>query len=204
MFESRRSLLRLLQPAAILWLIWLILDRTRLPHGHFAAEDDALGRFSTIRCTATENPRHRRCHFRNVCLNRTSGRVSFYRPLEHSQVPLVDTSFSTGMPKPFLFIRAQIPANFSFAVDVTYSPLPESEYEEMREHVGIIYEPFWPANFGHALGDDIFPFWRLLRRFKLLDARNGYRLFITGIHWYCNGTRNEQCRYRARSQRSRC
>lgn len=190
---SCRSFQRLTSPILFLSILWLLVHRYALNSTILREESERLGPFSSVRCTSTDNPRHRRCHFRNVCINRTSGRVFYYRPQHHMRVPLVDVSFSTGLPQPLVFIRAGIPANFSIAVDVVYSRLPERDYDELNEDVAIIYEPFWPANFGHAIGDDFFPFWRLLRRFRLLGRNNGYRMFLTGVHWFCNGTRDERC-----------
>ncbi|KAI9018362.1 hypothetical protein DFJ74DRAFT_219578 [Hyaloraphidium curvatum] len=191
--DFRRVLLRLAGPALAFLLLWSLTGRPVLhPSGRDPRLNGRLGPYSTVRCTGTEDPRHRRCHFRNVCVNRTSGRIKFYRVPSHADVPLVDSDFSTGLPKPLAYLRAQIPANFSIAVDVTYEHLPSADFEEMEEDVALIYEPFWPANFGHALGDDFFPFWRLIRRFKLLGSPRGYRLLLTGIHWYCNGTRDER------------
>ncbi|KAK4049306.1 hypothetical protein OIV83_004243 [Microbotryomycetes sp. JL201] len=141
--------------------------------------------YSSVDCHGTEgtaNPLETKCRFRNVCLelldlpehramldadvknNPEYVRLSYYRPDWLAEAPLYwfkgyakDGPWSrvdwAGTLKPTL-VSGTVPP------DSLWSPAETT----------ILTEAWWPENFGHALGDDYLPVYRLAQYFDRFDS----------------------------------
>ncbi|GAA6037485.1 hypothetical protein JCM8097_008211 [Rhodosporidiobolus ruineniae] len=124
--------------------------------------------------------RQRSCHFKNVCVR--------LLPIEHltHDTETNTTVELTYYKSPLLLGGPQVWSTSQGAdepwvmTDRDHFLTKKDVYEEMPSKARFVQEPtvlmgaFWPHNFGHALGDDMLPAFRLLRNFDLVEKDNYY------------------------------
>ncbi|BGP20191.1 hypothetical protein JCM10213v2_008326 [Rhodosporidiobolus nylandii] len=161
-------------------------------HSLFSAKDTDHDRFSWHQCIGGaeyDNGGHdmpgdkasaRQCHFKNVCV-----RLLPLDGMKHD----TDTNATielTYHKSPMLRGGPEIWSNWQqpdapwlmsdrdhyLRKKDVYEPIPSSA--KFVKTPTVLMGSFWPLNFGHALGDDIFPAFRLLRQFDLVRLDNYY------------------------------
>ena len=126
-------------------------------------------------CTFEANWRVTSCYFRNVCVNTTSKNIVYYLDPKATASVHTEEFFNnkSGFPSPLAFMQAgnvipqedpsvvvsvELRRNQAFPTKAFFLPGP------------VVYmEPFTPNNFGHCITDNVFPAYRLLRRFGMAD-----------------------------------
>ncbi|GAA5820822.1 hypothetical protein JCM11251_001830 [Rhodosporidiobolus azoricus] len=126
----------------------------------------------------------RRCHFKNVCVR--------LLPLDASVGLKWDTDTNTTIEltyykNPLLVGGTKIWSTTQggdeeswLMTDRDHNLTTKTVFEEVPKELKKVETPtvlmgsFWPHNFGHAIGDDLFPAFRLLRQFNLLRPDNYY------------------------------
>jgi len=90
---------------------------------------------------------------------------TFHLSLSKSQ----DAIYGDFPPK-FVNLRKWIDNDrrFSASLRVIRSAIPEDAIWSAAD-VHVLYGQFWPENFGHVLGDDVYPAYQLMRMFNSLD-----------------------------------
>lgn len=145
-----------------------------------------------------------RCHFKNVCLElldfpvrsnaaedptyvysdegqpRQSMRMTYHRPPQARNAPLYwSDNFHPKRP----WVRV---ARESYLTpELEFSPIPDDALWAPAEHA-ILQEAFWPENFGHSMGDDFLPAYRLAKAFGAWD-RSDTQLIMHPPCWYRDG-----------------
>lgn len=163
------------------------------PPGHSNHRDPPTS--SWHRCVHARDPGRRSCHFRNVCLrllppttlkdqrlatprNSTPivvGKILYYRDPDTSHVPLDALLSMTLQPLRVRSWEPQFPEPLAIP-EIIQSSIPSSAV--FREGVVAWMGSYWPTNFGHAIGDDFFPIFRLLRRFGFLGRSRDTRILM--------------------------
>ena len=115
----------------------------------------------------------RMCWFGNVCINRDR-QLLFYSDPELPAEPIrVDRSIHTSFPSHLVNLRRYMASGSQafYTVQVVRSAIP-SHAVWSASSVHALYHQFWPENFGHVLGDDVYPVYQQLRRFGLIASRD--------------------------------
>ncbi|KAK4047101.1 hypothetical protein OIO90_006303 [Microbotryomycetes sp. JL221] len=153
--------------------------------------------YSSVDCHGTEgvsNPVDNKCRFRNVCLellplpqNRAMldadkdnapeyAKLYYYRPSWLKQAPLYwFKGYAHKEPWSRIdwagTLKPTIMDDF-VPVDSWWSTAPTT----------ILTEAWWPENFGHALGDDYLPIYRLAKYFDQFDSKDLSVIFHPSCH----------------------
>ncbi|KAI5477587.1 glycosyltransferase family 61 protein [Pseudohyphozyma bogoriensis] len=118
-----------------------------------------------------------RCHFKNVCIRLlepldpyatyptmnppSSVEMIYYRPSSAREAPVFwYDGHSNDMP----WVR--IDRDSGLTPSFKFNELPQDAWWAPAETT-VLTEAFWPENFGHALGDDYLPVYRLAKSFSL-------------------------------------
>ena len=139
------------------------------------SEYDCLAGHSTpgvegIRDVTTHS---RMCWFRNVCMNRQRELFYYSDPSLPAEPIRVDTAIHTSFPSRLVNLRRYLPGGALgqalYTVQLEREAIPATAVWSTAA-VHALYHQFWPENFGHVLGDDVYPVYQQLRRFGLLGA----------------------------------
>jgi hypothetical protein len=81
----------------------------------------------------------------------------------------VGSPIQTAFDDPLVIINAADHSKFHTKLTpiIRFGEIP-SDATTISQEVVVMFDPFWPENFGHAMGDDFFRVWRLLHRFDLI------------------------------------
>ena len=138
----------------------------------------------------------RMCHFRSVCLDR-EGELLFYSDPTIPPEPIkVDRTIHTDFPAHLVNLRRYVVGleQAFYSARVVRSAIPtDAVWSSARVHA--VYHQFCPENFGHVLGDDLYPVWQQLRRFGINSSR--HELQILACEHCSYSGRDEQSRHRA-------
>ncbi|GAA6034785.1 hypothetical protein JCM8097_001168 [Rhodosporidiobolus ruineniae] len=125
----------------------------------------------------------RRCHFQNVCARllpldapgmkwdtdtNTTIELTYYRDPRLGGGSTIWSTETRESEEPWLMTDR----DHYLTVREVYGEMPREK--ELVEPPTVLMGAFWPANFGHALGDDLLPAFRLLQLFSLLRPDNYY------------------------------
>lgn len=97
-------------------------------------------------------------------IQKSSVSLFYYRPIQAKQSPIF---WYDEFPQEGPWVR--IDRDSSLTPTMIYSPLsqePEITYWSPAQ-TSVLTESFWPENYGHALGDDFLPIYRLATSFGL-------------------------------------
>jgi hypothetical protein len=117
------------------------------------------------------------CLFKNVCFQQNGQLLYFHQqhfPLFTSRRFRTGDKVHETFPDPLLFTTPEDKKRFKglfgyqmqsqFKPDVVRRSLNVTNYF-LETDVVVLFDSFWPENFGHAMGDDFFRVWKMLRRF---------------------------------------
>ena len=153
-----------------------------VPHG------SSRQRFSSYDCLAGHSTpglegvrdstvHSRMCLFRDVCLDRQRQLFYYSDPALPPEPLRVDSAIHTAFPPRLVNLRRYLPAgqpgtgHAFFTAHLTRSAIPaDAVWAAASAHA--LYHQFWPENFGHVLGDDVYPVWQQLRRFGVSEPRD--------------------------------
>ncbi|GAA5879965.1 hypothetical protein JCM8547_008602 [Rhodosporidiobolus lusitaniae] len=161
-------------------------------HIYFSARDADVDKFSWHQCVGGaewgnsgermpgEQVRQRSCHFKNVCVRLVPIGAKQYDTDLNATIELTYYKSPMLLGGPQVWSTSQ-PADAPWLMSDRNHYLSKKDvYEPMPTNVQFVKTPsvlmgsFWPHNFGHALGDDMFPAFRLLRNFGLVRKDNYY------------------------------
>ncbi|GAA6033699.1 hypothetical protein JCM8097_004388 [Rhodosporidiobolus ruineniae] len=162
-------------------------------HRYLTAQDRQVERFSWHQCLGGAEwgnegwpfpgvtpVKHRHCHFKNVCVK--------LLPIDHLRYD-TETNYTVGLTYykspllaggPEIWSTTQSNEEPWLMTDRDHYLLKTESLEPMPKNRRFVKEPtvimgsFWPQNFGHALGDDSLPAFRLLRQYELVQKDNYY------------------------------
>ncbi|GAA5905305.1 hypothetical protein JCM6882_003740 [Rhodosporidiobolus microsporus] len=160
---------------------------------YFSSQDPDVERFSWHQCIGGgewgnsgealfggNSVRERHCRFSNVCV-RLLPLDQFQHDSEtNTTVELTYYKSPMLLGGPEIWSTTQDEDKPWLMTDRDHFLTKRTVYEAMPRNVRFVEEPtvlmgsFWPHNFGHALGDDLFPAYRLLRNFDLVRPDNYY------------------------------
>ncbi|GAA5972796.1 hypothetical protein JCM11641_003945 [Rhodosporidiobolus odoratus] len=155
-------------------------------------ESTDLSRFSWHQCisgaewgnSGTALPgdpvRNRQCHFKNVCVRLLP--LSEFKHDTDTNTTIELTYYKSPMLKdgPEIWDEPRREAKPWLMTDRDHYLSRREVWEPLPKGARFVKEPtvlmgsFWPLNFGHALGDDMFPAFRLLKQFELVRPDNYY------------------------------
>lgn len=118
----------------------------------------------------------RSCHFKHVCLEWRSRKFFYFRPEFARDYPLKTnkdvTRPANGLEEtifreqPYIATR-KADLDTGVTPQVVLAKIPTDSLVVWLDY-GVLFDAFWPENFGHALGDDFFPAWRIAKTFNVL------------------------------------
>lgn len=132
----------------------------------------------------------RSCSFESVCWN-DAGELLFYSdPSLPSEPQQVSNAIYGDFPPKFVNIRKWIDNenHFSISLRVIRSAIPSNAVWSPAG-VHVFYGQFWSENFGHVLGDDVYPAYQLMRMFNVLDRHA--QILAQWECWFSGGPDNE-------------
>jgi hypothetical protein len=143
--------------------------------------------YSQFRCIHLEGQRS--CFFHNVCLMTSSNTTNFYdwniQYFENPSTlpePLLDgRGIWTKFSHTFVSIRKNSGEEESkwLPINVVRDTIPKNS-SWFSAPVAAIFCPFYPDNFGHALGDDVFPIFVDFSDFNILDLLENTQPIMVG------------------------
>ena len=153
-----------------------VLPRAPLRSGHSLFSDhDCVAGHSTpgIEGIRDATAHSRMCWFRDVCINRERQLFFYSDPALPAEPIRVDTAIHTGFPAHLVNLRRYLPGGGQafYSVKLLRSAIPSTAVWSPSS-IHAIYHQFWPENFGHVLGDDVYPVYQQLRRFGLSASRD--------------------------------
>lgn len=116
-----------------------------------------------------------RCRFRNVCVD-ANGTMLYFDPQGTAEDYLRE-------PRPFAWLHKDPLGKVPLKLKLVNGEPPQNA--NWSPHPAVLFHPFHPVNFGHALDDDFFGAFRLLRPFGLQHNRD--MIFLT------DDTRIDEC-----------
>ena len=115
----------------------------------------------------------RMCWFRDVCLTRDRQLLFYSDPSLPAEPIRVDAAIHAGFPSHLVNLRRYLPSGGQafYTVQLQRAAIP-SDAVWSTSPLHAIYHQFWPENFGHVLGDDVYPVFQQMRRFGLSAVRD--------------------------------
>ena len=99
------------------------------------------------------------CYFEDVCIDIKARQIQIFvdpsEPVPSAPVDAID-------------IRTRGLGSFILTTALRIGPAPQI-VPESAEGVPVLIHPYWPENFGHAIGDDLFPAWRVAQVFGIAE-----------------------------------
>ena len=146
---------------------------------------DATPTHSLLHCKRADDYRDRMCHLEHVCWDTVDRTWVFFENSDENPPTLLPTERGVmalvNMSTPLVQLRREeepyevpLPLRVSSgmhpAAREAHAAPPEDEATFTYHHASahIVFESFWAENFGHAVGDDIFPAYFLLSSFGFL------------------------------------
>jgi hypothetical protein len=132
----------------------------------FVALASIAAEYSNHDCIGQREISSRTCLFQNICFQLATAHFTFFvSPNLTSPFP------ATTFTSPHINMRSNGLNPFHMTFDISHEVFPDSfavtSAATNRTH--LLLFPYWPENFGHALGDDAFALWRAARAFGLYD-----------------------------------
>jgi hypothetical protein len=148
-----------------------------------ATEVAFAARSSWIHCIGGTLPSdwpERTCHMKRVCLDRDTKSFRFYSSHGFMDFDGMHLMSLKDIPIANLRVQREPDANdvkSPFHLELVFGSVPVSLV--MFDRPVALFDPFWPVNWGHALGDDILPVFRALSIFDLLKADGDVQFLTT-------------------------
>ena len=136
----------------------------------------------------------RTCYLQNVCFNALEELVLYSDPSLPSPPLSVSNGIYVDLPYEWVSLRRYEKPHRYRSARVLRQPIP-NDVVWASAAVHVLYHQYWPENFGHVLGDDVYPAWQILHRFGLM--RNDVQMLAWKPCWFSGFTPDSDAAQRA-------